>query len=328
MFHFHNFVPHMKQLNRMLERLMPIITPTGVVLGLLLGHHVSWMKPSVTWLFAFLTLTSALSISVNDIGKTLRKPLFLLVFFLCANLILPFIAWGASKLCFPSERDLQTGYMLLKATPSAVVGSVWSSIYGGNLAISLTILLIDTVLAPLLVPFTMRIFTGKAVMMNTSSMMLSLLSMVVIPSVIGVAINQITKGKVNKNVAPCLKPFSKIGLLFVIMINTSQVSDALIKDASWRYVPIVLLCVALASAGFPIVYHFCKLFRFSHEDAISVTFAASLRNISAALVLAIDYFPPMSALPVILGIVSQQAVCAVMASLLFGERHKPQVTHL
>ena len=91
--------------------------------------------------------------------------------------------------------------------------------------------------------------------------------MVVIPSVIGVAINQITKGKVNKNVAPCLKPFSKIGLLFVIMINTSQVSDALIKDASWRYVPIVLLCVALASAGFPIVYHFCKLFRFSHENA-------------------------------------------------------------
>lgn len=325
MFHFQSLTPKMKAIDHVLERLMPIITPCGVILGLFFGRHVAWMKPSVNWLFGFLTLTSALSISIRDIGKTLKKPLFLIVFFICANLMLPFIAWGSSVLFFPKDNDLQTGYMLLKATPSAVVGTVWSSIYGGNIAVSLTILLVDTLFAPLLVPFTMHIFTGRSVQMDTSGMMLSLLNMVVIPSIIGVAIHHLSNGKVTDNVAPCLKPISKIGLLFVIMINTSQISDELIKYASWKYIPIALLCAGLAAAGFPIAYSLCRTCRFSHEDSVSVTFAASLRNISAALVLAIDFFPPMTALPVILGIVSQQSVCAIMASLLFGSKQRAKI---
>ncbi len=325
MFHLQNTVQHLKQADHILGRLMPVITPCGVLLGLLLGRHVAWMKPSVNWLFGFLTLTGALSISVNDIGKTLKRPSFLLVFLICANLLLPFIAWASSAICFPSDKDLRTGYMLLEATPSAVVGTVWSSIYGGNMAVSLTILLVDTLFAPLLVPLTMHIFTGQSVQMDTTGMMLSLVKMVVIPSIIGVAIHQATHGKVTKTVAPCLKPFSKVGLLLVVMINTSQIAEELIQYATWKYIPIALLCAGLAAVGFPIAYRFCRLFHFSHEDAISVTFASSLRNISAALVLAIEFFPPMTALPVILGIVSQQTICAIMASLLFGKKEKKDV---
>jgi tagaturonate reductase len=124
-------------------------------------------------------------------------------------------------------------------------------------------------------------------------------------------------------VAPNLKPFSKIGLFFIVVINTSQVSERLIADASWIYLPIALACALLAALGYPLAHYLGKLANISLEDRKSVTFAVSMRNISSALVLAIAYFPPETALPVIFGIVFQQTICAFMAHTLYGRKKIP-----
>lgn len=315
----------MKRFNHTLERLMPILTPTGVILGLLLGAHVSWMKPAVNWLFGFLTFTSALSISMGDVGKTLKKPKVFLLFILCAIVILPVLAFLLATMIFHDQSDLVSGYILLMAIPTAVVGTIWSSIYHGDAAVSLTILLLDTVLAPFLTPAIVKIFTHTSIQIDALGMMRSLLFMVVIPSILGIAVNQLTRGKVNENVTPCLKPIGKIFLVLVIIINTSRSADTLISSASLLYIPVGLLSIFLAGIGFPISYYLSRFAKCTHEEAVSVTFASSLRNISAALVLATDYFPPLATLPVVFGIVFQQTVCALMGSWLFGKHDTIQM---
>ena len=45
-----------------------------------------------------------------------------------------------------------------------------------------------------------------------------------------------------------------------------------------------------------------------------------MRNVSAALVLAIDYLPPDGALPVIFGILFQQSASAIAGGILFKKR--------
>jgi tagaturonate reductase len=136
---------------------------------------------------------------------------------------------------------------------------------------------------------------------------------------LGISLNSITKGRVTVHLAPSLKPFSKIALFFVIIINISLVSERLLTDASWAYLPIALLCAFLAASGYPISYTLGKLFKIPYEENISITFATSMRNISAALVLSIEFFPAQTALPVIFGIVFQQTVCAFMGYFLFGQ---------
>jgi predicted Na+-dependent transporter len=51
-----------------------------------------------------------------------------------------------------------------------------------------------------------------------------------------------------------------------------------------------------------------------------MTFTGGMRNISAALVLATTYFPPLAALPVILGILFQQTFVGLLGGVLFGKR--------
>ncbi len=320
MFHFQTIETGLNRLNKALERLMPILTPLGVLVGLFLGSRVSQLKPSVPWLFAFLTFSGALGISSSSFLQVVRKPKNILVFFLGTNIIMPIIAWTLASLFFGSNPAIVTGYVLLLSIPTAVSGYIWSAIYKGNGALSLTLILLSTVMAPLLTPFTISFLTQSNVALDSTSMMISLLKMVVIPSMIGVALNSFTEGGVTIHLAPALKPFSKLALFFVIVINTSLVSGRLLADASWAYLPIAMLCAILAASGYPISYTLGKLAKIPYEDNISITFASSMRNISAALILSIEFFPAQTALPVIFGIVFQQTICAFMGYFLFGQK--------
>ena len=298
---------------------MPILTPLGVLVGLILGSRVSWMKPSVSWLFAFLTFSGALGISSSSFLKVVKKPKNILIFFLGTNVIMPILAWTLASLFFGSNPAIVTGYVLLLSIPTAVSGYIWSAIYKGDGALSLTLILVATVMAPLLTPFTINFLTQSSVAIDSTSMMLSLLKMVVIPSMVGISLNSLTKGGVTVHLAPSLKAFSKIALFLVIIINTSLVSERLLADASWAYLPIALLCAFLAASGYPIAYTLGKLAKIPYEENISITFATSMRNISAALILSIEFFPAQTALPVIFGIVFQQTICAFMGNFLFGK---------
>ena len=307
-------------MNIHLDRIMPILTPSGVVLGLILGTRVSWMKGSVTYLFALITFIGALGISSGDFFKVIRKPKAIFIAIFATNMLMPLIAFFLANILFPNQNDIITGFILITAIPTALTGYIWSNIYKGHAALSLTMILIGTILAPFLTPFTIQLLAKTSVQIDTTGMMISLLMMVVLPSIVGIAINNMTRGTVNDHIAPSLKPFAKLGLFIIIVINTSQVADRLLANATWAYLPIALTSAALAALGYPISHTLGKLAKLDLDQQKSVTFASSMRNISAALVLSITFFPAQSALPVIFGIVFQQTTCALMAYLLYGRK--------
>lgn len=315
----------MNGLNHILEKCMVILTPMGVVLGLILGHRVAWMKPLVSYLFGILTFSSALSISLKDFFNTMKRPKFMVVYWIGSLILMPLFSVGMAYLFFKGNAGIISGYALLRAIPTAVVGTIWASVFSGNMGIALSILIIDTLIAPIMTPFILKLLIGSSIQINSSGMMKSLIFMVVLPSIAGMLINQLSKGKVTENIAPCLKPISKIFLLIVIMINTSQVAERLIAEASISYVYMAFVSLAVAAFGYVVGYLFSRLFHFDRKDSVSITFATAMRNVSAALVLAIDYLPPEGALPVIFGILFQQSTSAIAGNILFKKKDEKEL---
>lgn len=309
--------PKLRSFNSFLEKMMPLLTPVGVILGLILAGYVKGMKPAVTYLFAFLTLVSGMGVSVKDFFTVLKKPKPIFAFALGTYVVIPLLVFFVTNLLIPARAETITGFVLLYSIPTAVVGTVWSSIYRGNLALSLTILVIATVLSPIITPTTVSLLTSTSIQIDSLGLAKSLTFMVLIPSVLGITINYFTKGKCNDHVAPMLKPFTKIALLFVIIINTSQVAEDLIKSASLVYIPEAILAIVFTFTGFFVGSIISKLFKLNRDDTVSVTFAIGLRNISASLVLAIQFFPPSAVVPIIFGIVVQQTACAIAAKIIF-----------
>lgn len=320
MFRFEKTEQVLRHINTAAEKAMPILTPTGVILGLLLSSHIVWMKDAVVWLFAFLTLVNGMSVDVKDFARVLRHPAGILIFALSSYILLPLIVSLLTSLFFPSE-DVRMGYILLYCIPTAVAACIWCGIYDGNLALSLTILVLATCISPLITPLSIRLFSGSAVSFDSLGMVRSLFLMVVLPSLIGILIDFLSGGKCNEHITPCLKPFTKLGLLLVVVINTSQVADRIIADASPSYIPQALCALLFTTIGFLIAYGLSKAVRLSRQDTVSVVYASGMRNISAALVMAIDFFPPATAIPVISGIVLQQSTCATISCFLFGRKH-------
>ena len=313
-----NTAPFIK-LNKKFEKIMAFITPTAVLIALIFGKYFVPLKPLVSILFGLMTFFGAMKISAEDMKAAFKKPLFIVAYVIASFLIMPLFAQLISKTLFSNSIIVGSGYNLVRAVPTAVVGSVWATMFNGNLAVSLAILLIDTLLAPAITPFMLKIYTGTAVQLDTFGMMKSLCFMVVIPFILGIVFNHFFKKQIKETIGPITNPISKILFFVEIIINVSQVSQRIVSEASWDYALVIVAALILSILGFIIGHVVSRVMRLQKKEDVSITFAVALRNTNAALVLAIGFLPELAALPIIFSIVIQQTLAAIMGKVIFKE---------
>ena len=272
----------------------------------------------VPWLFATVTLLSALKLRVRDLGTTISSPLPIFLFLFVVRVFIPSTIFAISSLIFRDHPDIVAGYVLLYSIPAAITGFIWVTIFKGDAALALTLIILDTLLAPIVVPGTVRIFLGAGIDLNMTGMALSLIFMIVLPTIVGVALNEISHGKIPAIVSPYLAPLSKIVIFFVIASNVAAVAPRIRLDN-----PIIwLIC---ATCFFFIAFCFCSARlatiagKFDREKQVSFLYTSSLKNSIAAMTLAIRYFPEYAALPAVLGVIFQQNTAAVMGRIFFGK---------
>ncbi|MEK3686253.1 bile acid:sodium symporter family protein [Paenibacillus sp. FSL R10-2736] len=295
--------------NVVLEKIMPLLTPTAIVVGVLNEAALlpfTWLVP---WIFAFMTLIGSLKSNFRDLLAVLAKPQKLIILLIILHIVMPLIGWLAAMAFFPGDPYTVTGYVLLFAIPTGVVSVVWVSMHGGNVALTLALILIDTLLSPLVVPGTLYLLMGASVQIEIGEMMRGLLYMVVLPSVAGMLLNQFSKGKVTAVCGPPLAPFVKVGLFIVVSINGASIARYL-KHPDGKLALIIAVTFVTVLLGYVIGAVVSRRFRWDYENTVAVQFNSGMRNLSAGAVLAVKYFPPAVALPVISGMLFQQILAA------------------
>jgi hypothetical protein len=120
--------------NTVLEKIMPLLTPTAIVVGVLNESRLLPFAGLVPWIFAFMTLIGSLKSNLKDLLRVLLKPQKLVVLMVILHIVMPLIGWLVASAVFPGDPYTVTGFVLLFAIPTGVVSVVWVSIYGGNIA--------------------------------------------------------------------------------------------------------------------------------------------------------------------------------------------------
>ncbi|WP_225999794.1 bile acid:sodium symporter family protein [Paenibacillus sp. BJ-4] len=304
-----------RTLNRRLNAAMPLITPISILIGVLIGTPLSAYTGLSPWLFAFMTFAGSISMGFKDFVHVMKHPGPLIACLFILHLAMPLLAMMLGHLSFAADPYTITGLILGAAIPTGVSSFVWVNIYKGNTALTLAIILIDTILAPFVVPGIMSVLIGADVRLDTWGMMQSLFWMIVVPSLIGMVLNEWTQGKIEQVWGPRLGPFSKLAMALVVMINGSVIAPYLV-DFNLKLVGVCLSIIVLASTGYVIGYLISKLMRWNDADRTALVFNAGMRNISAGAVLAITYFPAPVALPVVLGMIFQQSTASLVGFLL------------
>ncbi|MGX8700051.1 bile acid:sodium symporter family protein [Caproiciproducens sp.] len=305
----------MRSFNAFIEKWMALVTPLCLFMGVLFAPQFGRILFLVPYIFAFMTFCGSLGSKFSDIGRVVQHPLPLFLSVLILHAVLPLLALSAGNLFFPQSPYIVTGMVLEFVVPSAVVSTMWVSIYCGSAPFTLSLLLIDTLLAPFSVPFSLRLFVGSNVQVDTVGMMKELLLMVGIPALVGMTLNQLTGGTVKQTLSPKLAPFGKIALMLVVCANSSKVAP-FIRNMTPRLFAVAGSILLLAVLGYALGWAFAAVLKLKRELVVSMTFGCGMRNISAGAVIAAAYFPAEVMFPVMIGTLFQQVLAACFAQLL------------
>jgi bile acid:Na+ symporter, BASS family len=132
-------------------------------------------------------------LSIGDFVKELTKPMKVIVASIMCYTIMPIIALIIIKVYnFPPE--VAAGIILLGVGPAGAASNVMTYLAKGNLALSMTVTTLTTLVSPLATPFLMKLLAGQLIEVDAVGMMISILNMLFIPVIAGIIINKILYG--------------------------------------------------------------------------------------------------------------------------------------
>jgi predicted Na+-dependent transporter len=283
----------------------------AMIVGLFFGESLRILGGTIPWMFAYMTLVTSFKTSWKDLGIIFRKPLPLISIVGLQHIIMPIIASVFGHTLFGDNNSLILGYILMAALPIGITAVIWTGLGKGDVALALTAATLDTLLSPLIVSVILILFAGKEATIDYPSMISGLALMIVVPSIIGLTINDLSRGTIYNRTIKYLGLPSFFCMCAVITINVGMAQ----KSAFKMFVTapkIVLLTFIMTATGFLSGYLLARLFGFNDNAVVGTTFCAGIRNTSAGLVLAIGHFPAEASIPVLVAMMFQQPIAAII----------------
>ena len=135
-------------------------------------------------------------LNLRDFVKEFSKPLVIIAGTIMVFVFMPLAALLIINVWhFPPE--VAAGIILIGACPGGVASNVMTYLAKGNLALSVTLTTLATLLAPLVTPLLMMWFAGKLIEVNAVNMMISIVNMILIPIFAGIIANKMLYGKLE-----------------------------------------------------------------------------------------------------------------------------------
>ena len=204
---------------------------------------------------------------------------------------MPLVAWLLS-MALGFSVELTIGMMLVGATAGGTASNVMTYLAKGDVALSVSMTIVSTLAAVLLLPLLTWFYIGQTVDVPVTSMLLMLLKMIVLPLFIGMLINHFFHRKIQ-SFLPAFPLFSMIVILLIIAIVVALNVNNL-ATVAWTLVLAVILhnVIGLASG-----YYLAKKLGYDSVIARTVAIEVGMQNSGLSVALALKYFTAASALP-------------------------------
>ena len=222
------------------------------------------------------------SMSVKDFAGVIRMPKSVGIGLLCQFTVMPLVGFVIAYLfSFPPE--IAAGIILVGSSPSGLASNVMSYLAKANLALSVTMTAVATLLAPIMTPFLMQVLAGEFVPIDFYAMMWSITKIVILPIVAGLVFNHFFHGK-----APWLDKampaISMAGIALIITIITAAGRDSLLTIG----LALVVAAILHNAAGYFLGYWACRFFNMPEKDCRTIALEVGMQNAGLASGIAME----------------------------------------
>jgi bile acid:Na+ symporter, BASS family len=212
------------------------------------------------------------AMSLKDFAAVVKQPKGVVIGVMSQFIIMPCLGFLLASLTnFPPE--IAAGIVLIGCSPSGLASNVMSYLAKANLALSITITSITTLLAPFVTPVLMKLLAGALVEIEVFKMMWEIIKMIIIPIGAGLIFNKLLSGK-SKWLDDAMPIVSMAGIAFILVIIVAVGRDSLLKIGP------ALIGVVLVhnTCGYLLGYWSGRLFGMPERDCRTIAIEVGMQN--------------------------------------------------
>jgi len=287
---------------------------------------MSFVSTLPTLLFIALGLVMfglGLSLTVGDFKRLLQHPRAVVLALVLQVLVLPSACYALIVLLGVAPL-YAVGLMLLAASPGGVSANLFSHLFGGNVAMNISLTAINTVLSivslPLITNWAINTFahTGQVVPLQFGKVV-EVIIIVLVPVVLGMAVHRRAPAFSARMEKP-MKIFSAVVLAAFALIAIAKEWTALVESFA-GIGPAVLLFNAISLAS---GYYLSRAAGLDKSMATAISFEIGIHNSTLAIFIALSVLGNFQlALPAAIYSVSMYILATLFGGLVLRRGAQP-----
>lgn len=246
-----------------------------------------WIIP----LLMLVMLGMGLTLHWQDFKKVWGLKKVVLVGVALQFLIMPLTAYALAK-GLALSNELLIGMVLVGVTAGGTASNVITFLAKGNVALSVSMTIISTLLAIILMPFLASMYIGTMVEVPKLDMFITLLQIIIVPVLVGMAI-RVWLRKYIFWLSLFSAQFSMFAIVCIIAIVVALNSGNVANLA----LPLLLAVILHNLIGLLSGYWITKWMGYNSIIARTVGIEVGMQNSGLSVALALKFFTPLSALP-------------------------------
>lgn len=282
----------MKTLERISEafgKYMALIVLAIAAVSLIAPVSTLWIQTS--WINPLLMLVMfgmGLTIKLSDFALVFTRPRDVILGCVAQFTVMPLLAFGLAKV-FHLDPALMAGVVLVGTCPGGTASNVITYLSKGDVALSVGMTSINTLLAPFLTPAITYLLLRTTVTVDVMSLFLSIVKVIVVPISLGFIINKLF-GNLTQKLIKVLPMVSTIAICMIVGAVVSHNAAKIYTSGALVLAVVVLHNLMGYLCGFGIG----KLFRMSNDKIKAITIEIGMQNSGLATSLAGTAFPDLA----------------------------------
>ena len=272
-------------LSDLVGRYMALIVLAVAALSLFVPGAALWIQP--TWINPLLMIIMfgmGLTIKPEDFRMVFTHPKDILLGCVAQFTVMPILAFVLARL-FRLDPALTAGVVLVGTCPGGTASNVITYLAKGDVALSVGMTSVNTLLAPMLTPMITYLLLRTTVSVDVEAMFLGIVKIILVPIGLGLVINYFFD-KYTRKIVKALPMISTFAICMIVATVVSH-NAANIFSSGLVILAVVILHNLL---GYLCGFGIGKVFRMSPEKVKAISIEIGMQNSGLATSLAQSAF--------------------------------------
>ena len=283
----------MKKLCALIGKYFGVLAVIFLVLGFVSPESFRWVLGKaggisvLSLLLGIVMFGMGTTLSLHDFVLVLKRPKDVFLGAVAQFFIMPFLAYVLATV-FQLSPALTVGVVLVGTCPGGTSSNVITYMSKGDLALSVTMTSVSTVLSPILTPAITYLLIGQRISFDPVGMFISIVQIVILPICLGVALRTF----LPKLAAVATDYTPAVSALAISLIIAGVIGGS--KAAILANVGIIFLVVILHNClGYALGFAVAHFVGMPWKKAVALSIEVGMQNSGLAVGLAKAHFASM-----------------------------------